>query len=291
MKPVFMLHVAALAALFACEERINIRVRESAPGLVVYGYVTTDTMAHAVRISRSSGYFAETPPEGIAGASVSITIAGQKYELVESASEQGLYLTAPDVYGLVGEICTLRVSVDFLGNGRTELFEAVSELPPAPTVDSVAFATLPGFERFLAVLGWGRLPETGATNYFNSHLYINGVLYNDSLSNFMIDDDRFFDASQEINGIPLFFLNRDERYGKLRQGDTVTVQLDGITPEYADFLNNIRRETTGTAPLFAGPPANVRSNIRCLSEGSTTLVLGFFTAYSKNAKSAVFVGD
>ena len=290
MKPIHYIYIATLLALGSCEERIDISTDASAPGLVIYGYITTDTTSHSIRITRSAGYFAETAPQGISGVTASIVSSGgETYRLTESDVEPGLYLTAPGVYGLVGETYTLRVSVDFSGSGKREEFEATSTLPPAPTVDSIGFTPFTAHDRILQVLVWGRTPVSETTNYFSSHLYLNGKLYNDSLGGFRINNDRFVSSSShEIKGVPLFFLNQDRQRSKLTPGDTVTIQLEGIPSDYADFLNNAVSELSGSNPLFDGPPANVPSNIRCLSEGSTTLVLGFFAAYSKASGSVVY---
>ncbi|MDR2533927.1 MAG: DUF4249 domain-containing protein [Tannerellaceae bacterium] len=287
MKPIHIIPVAILLALSSCEERINISTDDSAPGLVIYGYIATDSASHPIRITRSAGYFAETPPQGVSGAeAVIVSSGGERYQLTESAGEPGLYLTEPGVCGKVGETYTLRVSVNVDGNGP-EHFEASSTLPPAPTIDSIGFAPFTAHDRILQVLLWGRTPQTSHVNYFSSHLYLNGALYNDSLGGFRISNDQFL-VSNEIKAVPLFFLNQERNRSRLSPGDTVTVRLEGIPADYADFLTNAGNELRGSNPIFDGPPANVPSNVRSLSEGSETLVLGFFAAYSTTALSAVY---
>ena len=56
---------ALFLGLLACMERTDIHTEASPPRLVIYGYITTDTMQHAIRITHSTGYFVTTKPEGI----------------------------------------------------------------------------------------------------------------------------------------------------------------------------------------------------------------------------------
>ena len=288
MKTIHYIYIAALLVFASCQERMNVSTEDSAPGLVIYGYITTDTTAHSIRITRSSGYFAETAPQGISGAGVSISTPSRTYPLSESASDPGLYQTSPDVYGEIGESYTLRISVDFGGKGQREDFEATTLLPPPPTIDSISFAPFTAHDRILQVMAWGRMPETTGVNYFNSRLFINGKLYNDSLGGFRISNDQYLATGREIRGLPIFFLNQDRDRSKLTPGDTVTVELEGITAEYATFIDNAQDENRGSNPMFSGPPANVPGNIRSVANNSATLVLGFFGARSKTATSVVY---
>ena len=111
---------ALLLGLWACEERMDISTEASSPRLVIYGSITTDTTQHAIRITRSAGYFSTDRPECISHASVSIRHEGGTFALEESPEEPGLYLTSPDVSGREGETYTLHVALDFDGNGHTE---------------------------------------------------------------------------------------------------------------------------------------------------------------------------
>ena len=78
---------------------MDIEVDKAPSQLVVYGHITTDTMQHAVSISRSSNYFENIKPEGISNATVSISDGDETYALSESPTEKGTYLTAPGVFG------------------------------------------------------------------------------------------------------------------------------------------------------------------------------------------------
>jgi hypothetical protein len=62
--------------------------------------------------------------------------------------------------------------------------------------------------------------------------------------------------------------------------------VSSITKEYAEYVLNAQKELQGTMPIFSGPPANVKSNIKAVSGESE--VCGFFTAYSKQSSSRVY---
>ncbi|GHV48693.1 hypothetical protein FACS1894181_05180 [Bacteroidia bacterium] len=277
-----------LLGLWACEERMDINTEASPPRLVIYGSITTDTTQHAIRITRSAGYFSTSKPEGISRASVSIRHEGGTFALEESPGEPGLYLTSPNVSGIEGETYTLHVALDFDGNGETEEFEATSGLPFASRLDSVAVQPFIAFDNFLQVVIWGHLPESGdGHNYFSFHLYRNNVLVNDSLRGFSTGNDDFI-AGNEITAFPVFFLNQERDQYKLSPGDTVTIQVESITREYASFIENARSESFGSIPIFSGPPANVETNIRSQSPTSTVAISGFFTAYSKSRMAMIY---
>jgi hypothetical protein len=275
-----------LAGCFACEERININTEASAPRLVVYGVLTTDTMQHAIRITRSAGYFSTDKPEGISHATVHIRCDSEEFTLSESTTEPGLYLTGADVYGRVGETYSLSVVLDFDGDGQTEAYEAASFLPPAAVLDSVAVRNSDLIDNFLEVLIWGQIPEE-ERNYFSFHLYRNGVLVNDSLQGFSIEDDEFL-GTKKIAGLPVFYLNQERDSRRLLPGDTVTVQIEGVTEAYATFITNAQQEMRGANPLFSGPPANIETNIRSLTPSPAIRISGFFTACSKNKATMIF---
>ena len=270
----------------SCVERIDINTEASPPRLVIYGYITTDTAQHAIRITRSSGYFVSTKPEAVPHAKVSISYDDGVIELNESSEEPGLYLTSPGVYGIAGKTYTLHTSLDFNGDGEKEEYEAASFLPFPAILDAVAVTTASFSDEFLQVFISGRIPEESSNN-FSFHLFHNGVILNDSLQGFIIFQDDYI-KSKEFSDMPLLLLSKEREKYQFSSGDTITVQVESLTPEYATFIENAQQESFGSLPLFSGPPANVETNIRCLSSGSTIGISGFFTAYSKNSAYTIY---
>jgi hypothetical protein len=271
---------------FSCTSRIDINTEASAPRLVIYGNITTDTMQHSIKITRSSGYFSTSKPEGISHATVSIHTDKETFTLKESSQEAGLYQTDPSVYGIEGETYRLSVALDFDEDGRQEEYEAVSYMPGAPRIDSVGFRPSVLADTYLEVLVWGYMPEE-EENYLSFHLYRNYEIVNDSLQGFFIIDDRYMDK-KEIEGVSCLFLNQEEEQSVLREGDIITVRIDGITKAYATFIVEAQSELFGSDPIFSGPPANVQTNITAKNPSEEIKVSGFFTAFSGSKKTTVY---
>ena len=267
--------------LFACKERIDINTEASSPRLVVYGFITTDTTQHAIRITRSTGYFVTTRPEAISKATVSISYDNEVIKLNESSRIPGSYLTPLKFYGIPGKTYTLHISLDFNEDGEMEEYEATSYLPFPAILDSVAVTPFL-LTNFLQVLTWGKLPEENNCN-FNFHLFRNSNAINDYLKGF-----RIFQINKKFAALRVFLLNPERESENLLPGDTLTVQVESFTSEYATFIQNAQQELLGTVPLFSGPPANVETNIRCLSSGPKPEISGFFTTYSKHRAFTVY---
>jgi len=280
--------VSIMFFLFSsCMERTEINTDTSPQRVVIYGYISTDTTQQAIRITRSESYFATTKPEGISQATVSIgSDDGDVFQLNESPDDPGLYLTSPNVYGIPGKTYTLHASLDFYGDGKTEVYEATSYLPFPATLDSTAITPAPAMDNTLQVLIWGSLPEESSGN-FSFHLFRNGIAMNDSLRRFQIMQDEYV-ATKKLAALPVSLLNQDRDREKLSLGDTLTVEIESITSDYATFIQNAQDELRGPIPLFGGPPANVETNIRCISSDSKPEISGFFTAYSKCSAYTIY---
>jgi hypothetical protein len=103
--------------------------------------------------------------------------------------------------------------------------------------------------------------------------YRNGVLISDSIQKWVTSDDKFFNGSY-INGLVAFRINNNNPWETLHPGDTLLVQMSGITKEYFNFINEVQ-QAGYQIPFFSGPPANVVGNI---NNGG----IGFFAAYSNS---------
>lgn len=278
--------IILLAGIFSCTERIDIRTEDAPERLVIYGYITNDTTSHAIRITRSSGYFTTNPPKGISGAEVTISSGTDVFHLTESPEGSGIYLTEPDVYGKAGATYSLHVSLDFDGNGQREEFEASSYMPYSAIVDSIGFRESTAIDDVIEVLLYGKTAPN-EENYFSFHVSRNDKILNDSLKNIIIIGDRYL-QQDEFNGLSCFFIDQEEEEEQLSPGDLVTLRVDILTEEYADFLEDASDEVRGSVPLFSGPPANVATNIRPVDNTVTIPVSGFFSAFSSAEARRVF---
>lgn len=289
----FIFSIIICSAIFACTERMDIEVDKAPSQLVVYGHITTDTMQHAVRISRLSNYFENIKPEGISNARVSISDGDETYALSESPTEKGTYLTAPDVFGIEGKTYTLNVAVEF--DGTVETLQATSLLPQSIRMDSVILQPSSFADYVVDVLLYGQLPES-EHNYLNVQAFRDEVAINGKLADFSIIVSENA-ASKEIKGEQCLYLFKENDNSKLtsqsgdftaiKKGDLIRIQVSSITKEYAKYVSDAQKELQGATPMFSGPPANVKSNIKRVNPSGKNAVCGFFTAYSKQSSNRI----
>ncbi len=261
--------IVFLSIIFqSCTEKITIDLDSSDIRCVIYGEFSSDTMAHKVRVSRSADYFSNKPEEPISGAIVTITDGTNIYPLAESLSEPGSYLTNPDVFGVPGNTYTINVThVDLLENGSFSSYSATSTMKavsPLDSIDAVYNQRWDGWE----IKVWARDPvET--KDFYLFKVNINGVSNADSLSNYIVTDDRFFNGSY-TNGITIYFV---EGRDTIKTGDKITAEICGINEDYYNFINEAIQMSQPQVPIFSGPPANIRTNF-------SNNAIGYFAAYS-----------
>lgn len=266
--------------LIACgEEEIELELKGSATRLVVDGLLTTDTMAHKVRLSLSGDYFYNQPLPGVSGALVSLSDGQSTITLQELAEEPGTYLTPPDYYGRQNSWYTLSISgVDAGGIDPRENFEAQSFIAPLVEPDSIAME----YDRFWEL--WKILlycqDPAEVENYYLFHTYLNEKLITDRYAKVSIIDDEFFNGNY-ANGVWIADLDTREEDQRPKAGDVIKVACYMIDHDYFKFIEAVQIETSPRAPIFSGAPANVPGNI---SNGA----LGIFAAASVSRISMVF---
>ena len=264
----------------SCTERINIETEDASPRLVVYGYITTDTMRHSIKITRSAGYFTTESPEGVSNAAVTISSDnGKIFPLTENDTIPGLYQTAQNVYGECKVNYTLDVLID---SGDEPLhYQSMAYLTNINHIDSVRLQPSVLFKNMVEVLLYAQ--DEPEENFYSIFVSINDSVLNRTINQFFIMDDAFING-RYINGVACYYLNQDpndeDSGGEiLHLGDKVTLNINAISKEYATYVGNVRSEIRGSNPIFGGPPANVGTNIRCINPPNGGAVSGFFTAF------------
>lgn len=281
MKKIFII-LLAVVAFSACTKRIDINLDQQAYArLVVEGAISTDTTTHLVELSQTGDYFENQPPTPVSGASVRIYNDLEEYQLEEKPANSGRYFTASDVYGTVGRDYHLEILLDE-EIGGAKLFEAASHIYPINELDSITLEFYDwGEAGFYEVQCYVLDPPT--TDYYMFHIYRNGVLVNDTITDVFVVDDILYNGNY-TNGIGVGYFNQDQENEKLVPGDIVTLQVSRITKEYTEFLWNVQEEVSYQSPLFSGPPANVNGNI---SNGA----FGAFAAYSSSYASTMLTAQ
>ncbi len=272
---IIFLSLVLLAAI-SCTERIDIQLDSSYKRLVVDGSITTDTLAHTVRLSSTSSYFYNEPAPMVAGAQLSISDGTHTYILKEDSA--GIYRTEPTVFGVGGNTYTLNIKLAGAIGGHAD-YSAVSTLYPINPLDSVGLLFHPEWSKkgIWEVKCYVQEPPT--IDFYRFLVSRNRVLLTDSLNEWFVTDDKFFNGSY-TNGATVAYLSQGSANEGLNKGDKVTVEVNSIGKEYANFLWEAQAELRGSNPLFSGPPSNVKGNI---SNGA----VGFFSAYSATRSFAI----
>lgn len=272
------LNIITIYALFlfitSCTERIDIDLKDNYTRLVVEGSITTDTTAHSIRLTKTSSYYYNEAPPIVSGANVSISDGLQQFILTEI--QPGMYTTDSNVYATPGKTYILNITLSE-PIGIQKDFSASSYLPPISELDSVDLV----FHSDWAKMGMWEVKcyvqEPPTTDFYRFLIYKNNKLLTDSLNEWFVTDDKFFNGNY-TNGASIAYLNQASNSESLQVGDQVTVEVNNISKAYANFLWDAQAEARGSNPLFSGPPANVKGNI---SNGA----VGFFAAYSITRKS------
>ncbi len=279
MKSLKILSVFAafILILNACTERIDIKLDDTYTRLVVEGAISTDTTRHIVKLTKTSSYFANEEPPAVSGAIVKISDGTQEWTLTENPQKPGVYETSPLVYGVPGKTYTLTIrNVDIDNNGQTEEYTASSLLQPINSIDSIRTEYRTDYDAWEIKL---YTYDSPMEDHYLFNLYKNNILQTDTITEPLIVNDKLFNGNY-TNGIGVAWL-RDEKTGeKGNVGDHVLLEIWGITKDYYNFISDIGQETSGSNPMFSGPPANIRGNV---NNGA----FGFFAAYSISRASGV----
>ena len=124
---------------------------------------------------------------------------------------------------------------------------------------------------------WAQEPGN-EVNYYLFNLYRNGKLMTDTITKKVVSDDKFYNGSY-MTGVDVIYINNQHAWETIYPGDTIMLQMSGITKEYFNFIDQVK-QSGFNIPFFTGPPANVEGNI---SKGG----IGFFSAYSNSFAKAV----
>jgi hypothetical protein len=274
----FLLFLAPLA----CTAPIELKTNESKPVIVIYGSLTEHETQQMVRISSSSPYFAEKSNRPVSDAVVEIwTSDGQTFEMEELSKDRGSYQTIRAMAAVPGVTYRLSVKVDFDGDGRTEMYEAVTTMHPPFQLDSLTIEPvyLMGYKHYAVSL---YAPEAPSEDYYMMRYILNDTLMEYQLSNFAVFSDMGIN-DQYLNGMPLMYfddisnknnlVSEDNGAMFVQSGDKITVCISRIEKGFYDFIRQCQSEKRGENPFFGGPASNITTNI---SHGG----VGYFAAYT-----------
>lgn len=268
-----------------CREIItDIHFDTTRPRLVVEGYISTDTTRQMVKLSKMGDALKKDPIQMISNALITISDGNTTYPLTEDQTRKGTYFTTPGVYGVPGRTYTLRIkNVDINNDQVMEEYSAQSLLKPTNPVDSIHLVydnSNPHFK------GWSvnlyTLDPGNGRNFYLIKVLKNNKLLTDSIFKYSIGDNYSFEGKY-YDGFPAYTLREERNDEKLTPGDTVTLELFGITEDYYSFISSYISDYNPKVPIFSGPSANIPTNIHPVDDA-----VGIFAAYSIQRKSAIY---
>jgi hypothetical protein len=267
------------AALPACTERIDVQLDSSYKRLVVDGNISPEPGPYRIALTSTASYFYNEPAPRVVNAMMKLNDGFTDYPLKETVpGVSGIYETDSNFSGVIGRVYSININLPEDIGGFTE-YRATDQLHPVTKLDSIRTLFHPewGKEGVWTIKLWAQEPGD-ERNYYMFNVYRNGVLLTDTLNKKVISDDALYNGSY-MNGVDAVYLNNSHKWETIYPGDTITLQMSGITKEYFNFINQVR-QAGFNIPFFSGPPANVEGNV---NNGA----VGFFAAYSNSYASTI----
>jgi len=267
--------VYAAVIFTSCTETIDIELDETYTRLVIDGQISTDTMAHEIRLSKSASYFSNTEPPAVSGAEIILDDDQQQFVLTEIPIGSGQYFTPENYFGKPGNTYTLNINLtEEIGESMN--YQAQNIMATTDFIlDSIMLEYREPFGFWMVTL-YAYDPPT--TDFYRLDAFRNGVILTDTAYRTSISDDRLFNGNN-TNGSAVMFLYEDE----VQLGDTISLRMAAISKAYYEFLFELRNESGFSNPLFGGPPANINSNLQ--EDG-----LGFFGTM-KTARTELIITE
>ncbi len=278
--------LGVLIAFSSCTEEFTPDLDTTYARLVVDGGITTDTAIQRITLFRSGDPLNQLPKKAVSNAIVTISDGSTILTLTENTSTPGFYETSEKVYGVPGKKYTLIIAnVDIDEDGNFENYTASSYLKAINPIDSIKIISQNYSSRQKGWLINMFTRDIGGRSFYCVKAYKNNKLITDSLREYGIANNIGFEGAY-YPGISVYYLNNDKSDEKVAAGDTITLELNGITEEYFNFINGCLAESRPKDPIFSGPSANVITNISPADKA-----MGFFKVYSIRKKTAIYKGD
>jgi len=263
----------------SCTEKINVDLGTTYTRLVIDGSISTDTGKFTVNLTQTADYFYNAAIPRVPSAIVTITDGSQTFLLKETIPGiSGIYSTDSAFHGIIDKTYTLNVTLAQPIGGYSS-YSATSYLPPVTHLDSTTAVLHSdwGPQGVWEVKVYAREPGN-EVNFYMFNLYRNGKLWSDTIYKKEVSDDSFINGNY-IYGLGIFYINNEHKWETLYPGDTITLQMSGITKEYYNYISEVK--VAGfNIPFFMGPPANVVGNV---NNGG----VGYFSAYSSSYATTI----
>lgn len=239
---------ASMLSLTACEEVIELPLKEVDPLIVIEGKVNDVFTRQEVLISEMQPFNSESGRLPVVNAEVYLNEDGKPWRKLREV-EAGRYII-DNFWGKPGS--TYGISVKYAG----ETYQAESTMPPLVQIDSIG-VRINTFDnsRKTPIVSFQDPP--GIKNYYYFQLIING----EANTSLFVFNDKYTDGKNTIQDLDDFSLD-------LKDDDDVIIELRNIDESSFNYWKGIQSQNGSSAS-----PGNPISNF---SNGA----LGYFSAYS-----------
>ncbi|QSE97056.1 DUF4249 domain-containing protein [Fulvivirga lutea] len=295
----FSLYIVFISFLFACEETIDVDLKDAPPAYVVDAWINDKMETQVIRLTLTQPYFDAGEYESVTGANITVTSENKTFEFIET--DPGYYewnpVTSADRIETIGSRYQLNVNVD------GEQFFAESELRRVPPVDSIKYTYKEERNQFQPEGYYGEFLATdpvGSGDTYWIKAYKNGELLNNPFD-LNIAYDAGFNEGGNIDGVVFIQpiqdavtpLNEDlDEIVPYVPGDSLHVEIHSVTHEAFAFLQQVQIQTQrdgGFDEIFAEPLENVSSNIIKQNTTSNVQVIGFFNVSAVSGRGRKLV--
>ena len=291
MKKYILIFLSA-TTLFACQDVIDIEVKEGINQMVVDAWLTNENTEQKVILTYSQAYFDNAEPKPVLGAKVIVFDEDSTAYTFSDKNNKGIYTYEAQngkSFNQIGKRYAL-----YIKNGNEEYY-SISQLKRVPKIDSVAYESFKfpvpppdstPQEGYLVQFYasdpagegdcyWVKYKKNSKSAFKATQI---SIAYDAGFSPGTKSDNIMFiqPLRQSVNGLGLF-----------EDKDTLTVNLHSIPVEAYYFLLQVRQESSNGG-IFAVPSANIPTNILNLNAKSSTKALGFFAVSAvSNAQTII----
>ena len=203
----WLLCLLTVFLLEQCTEKVDIKLANNQPRLVVEGMITNEAIVQTIRLTTTTDYFYTQVAPAITQAKVTLYNETSTVTLIENPINSGIYVTPTNYMGIPGIKYTLNIKLNTAINGQT-VYSASEIMPKMYSPDSIKLLYHPD---------WGKkgywetqlfLQDPPEANYYSFRGYRNDTLVTDTLSKVGISDDKFYNG-RYVNGMPTIFWNQE----------------------------------------------------------------------------------
>jgi hypothetical protein len=267
-----VLLLALIFVLSSCQEKVEWELEmENELRLVVDAKLTNEKKAHEVKLTLPV-YEINGVPQAVSGAEVAFFDGSDTILLSEDPLREGVYLTAPDVQGVVNKNYILLIKVnDYLFWAATRMVGISPIRTPAyykvsndPELYDVNFGGSDSPSLIKLELDWSAVEGYEDLPDEDTHAVIFGYYF----SVLTVDANELFASNHDRVRVP--------------PGTHVIITKKSLSEGYQEYLRGMLSETTWNGGLFDVKPGDPFTN---LSAGA----IGYFSASSVLRDTIIFI--